>query len=689
MQLANALADVVHVMEEGAVTASGRPADLSERGLLPAEGGGEGGGEAEPQRAVSGAAAGESSGRPDASVAGPEASRAEAKGPLQLGEPSKAELGHGSRRAAVRFYWEAMGGAARVVPVLGLVLGLATCRALADWSLGEWIRKGSEASGAVLYGALIGATVVLGLAQGVAIVDRIIGASTSIHASVLSRVLRAPKSWFDATPQGLVLAIFSKDQDAIDDLLPATMLALLKCCIIVATALALGVVAVPVILVVLPIVGLLFRWLTNYFQVTASQLKRLDKASSGPVISRFAETYAGLASVRAMRLQERLGAQLIDQLARNHAAHFLWTAAGRWLAVRLDWVATGIVVCVGAGVVLEVPLMTPSPTLAGLALVYILQITSLFQWGFRMWAEVQNHFVSVERALSYTQVPQEAPAELEGDAELSAASWPQRGAISFRAVEMRYRPGMPLVLRGLSCEIEPGLKSALVGRTGAGKSSILNALFRLVEIEAGGAVCIDGVDVSRVGLDCLRRSMVAIQQDAVLFAGTLRSNLDPLEQQSDARLLEALRKVDFERALGARIELGSSVSDGGSNLSSGSRQLLMLARAMLSSARILVMDEATASCDFDTDAAMQAVVRSHFCGATILTVAHRLDTILDYDRVFVMSSGALAESGSPAELMERPDSSFAQLVAQAGRGSVARFTELSTRRRPHTAPPRG
>ena len=200
---------------------------------------------------------------------------------------------------------------------------------------------------------------------------------------------------------------------------------------------------------------------------------------------------------------------------------------------------------------------------------------------------------------------------------------------------------------------------------------------------------IDGVDVSRVGLDCLRRSMVAIQQDAVLFAGTLRSNLDPLEQQSDARLLEALRKVDFERALGARIELGSSVSDGGSNLSSGSRQLLMLARAMLSSARILVMDEATASCDFDTDAAMQAVVRSHFCGATILTVAHRLDTILDYDRVFVMSSGALAESGSPAELMERPDSSFAQLVAQAGRGSVARFTELSTRRRPHTAPPRG
>lgn len=331
------------------------------------------------------------------------------------------------------------------------------------------------------------------------------------------------------TLSGLVLAIFSKDQDTLDDLLPATLVSLVKCIIIVSTALTLGIIAVPAVLLLLPLVYYLFRRLTTFYQRTASQLKRLDKATTGPIISRFAETFSGLSSVRALRLQKPLGDQLLAQLSANNTTHFLWTASGRWLAVRLDWVATSVVVAVGCGVVGFHLLGVLTPSLAGLSLVYILQITSLFQWGFRTYAELQNHFVSVERAMAYTQIPQEPAATLPADAALAADAWPQRGSVRFANVCMRYRPELPLALHNLTLEIEPGLKSALVGRTGAGKSSITVALFRLVELQAGH-ITIDGVDIATIGLRCLRRAMATIQQEAILFSGTLRSNLDPLDQ---------------------------------------------------------------------------------------------------------------------------------------------------------------
>jgi len=269
--------------------------------------------------------------------------------------------------------------------------------------------------------------------------------------------------------------------------------------------------------------------------------------------------------------------------------------------------------------------------------------------------------------------------------------------VSFIDVQMRYRPELPLVLRGIAFDIAGGRKAAIVGRTGAGKSSVSVALLRLAELN-GGTIAIDGVDIATVGLPLLRRSLTFIQQEPLLFAGTVRSNLDPLEQHPDHQLETVLREVDFVRLSGngsngaavgandancggASGETGGAllmeVAEGGGNLSAGLRQLLMLARAMLRRSPVLLMDEATANCDFATDAVIQRVIRSHFGAATIVTIAHRLETIIDYDLLLLLANGRVAEAGEPARLLDDLESNFSALVAEAGERAAARLREAA------------
>ena len=286
-----------------------------------------------------------------------------------------------------------------------------------------------------------------------------------------------------------------------------------------------------------------------------------------------------------------------------------------------------------------------------------------------MWAEVKNNFVSVERALSYTKIAQEDAAVRATDAVLSASRaqptpWPQCGALSFEAVEMRYRPGLPLVLRGVDICLKGGVKAAVVGRSGAGKSSLSVALLRLAPLEAG-RIAIDGVDVATLGLRALRRAVTFIQQDAVMFAGSLRSNLDPFGEHSDDQLDEALSAVEWQRLSGVAEGLNHlvhEVAEGGANLSAGTRQLVLLARALLRGTKLLLLDEATANVDYATDAVMQRVLRHRFPSATLLTIAHRLESIIDFDQLLLMVDGRVAEAGRPAELLAQRESLFSALV---------------------------
>ena len=695
LQFVSALADEALVLAHGRVIARGPPALLAEQGHLSGRGGAPAAAPASAPEAAPEAAPPADDEAPSGTVAAEEAAEATRPPPVVPEPPdgasksatavvapppkgpaapaarpkgaaaSEAEMGRGNKKGeALRFYVGKL-GAPGVVAIVATFLGLATCRALADWSLGRWINDEQRSSGAVLYASLTGATVCLGCAYALAF-TRVVGAASRIHAAVLQRVLRAPKAFFDTTPLGLLVNVFSKDMDTLDELLPIALTGLIKCCTIVTTAILVGAAAAPAALGVMPLVWVIFRRLAAYFQQTAGGLKRIEKASAGPLFSLYTETLQGVTSIRAFGLQPAFEATLIRRLDQNHAAHFLWTASNRWFAARLDAITGLITLSVGVCVLLFRDHLEPS--LGALALTYVVQTTSLFQWGFRMWAEVNNHFVSVERALSYTKLPQEPPPLAAADARLApVGAWPSAGALRFAGVRMAYRPGLPLVLDGVDFSLPGGVKAAVVGRSGAGKSSLSVALLRLAPL-AAGAITIDGVDISELGLRTLRRAVTFIQQDAMLFAGSLRANLDPFDEHTDAQLEAALAEVDWPRLSGSADGVAYDVAEGGANLSSGTRQLVMLARALLRGSRLLMLDEATANVDFATDAVMQRVVRSRFPRATILTIAHRLDTIIDYDHLLLMADGRVAEAGRPSELLERPDSLFSALV---GKGPAA------------------
>ena len=618
---------------------------------------------------------------------------------------SNLEMGRGnSRGEALRFYLRKLTFRG-CVAIFFTFLGLGVCRALADWQLGRWILSGQQLSGSFLYASLVAGTVLFGCSYALAF-SQVVGAASRIHHVVLARVLRAPKAFFDTTPLGMLVNLFSKDLDTLDEMLPVSLTGLAKCITIVSTAVIVSAVAAPAALVCLPIVVVTFRKLTRFFQLSATQLKRLDKATSGPLFSLYAETLGGVGVIRAFGLQPAFRVLLLRRLDVNHAAHFLWLASNRWFAARLDWLTGLIVLVVGMSVLLLRDVL--DPVLAALALTYILQMTSLFQWGFRNWAECQNHFVSVERALSYSRAPQEPAAEIaKVDSELRAQGWPARGAVRFEGVQMRYRPELPLVLTSVDFALPAGVKAAVVGRSGAGKSSLSVALLRLAPLDAG-RITIDGVDVSTLGLSMLRRAVTLIPQDAMMFSGSLRSNLDPFGEHTDAALEAALGEIDFGRLAsgggggggsdggggggggvdggggeangkpagdGARcgVDLEMEIAEGGGNLSAGMRQLVMLARAMLRRSQLLLMDEATANIDYATDAVIQRVVREQFRSSTILTIAHRLDTIIDYDTVLLMADGRVAESGRPADLLASDQSKFHALVARGGDAVVTRL----------------
>lgn len=484
-----------------------------------------------------------------------------------------------------------------------------------------------------------------------------------LYRELLSAVLFAPMSFFDTTPLGRVINRFSKDIYTIDEQLPNTIRWYIACIArITSVGLYICLVTPVFIIALIPIVYFYFIS-QRYYIKTSRELTRLESTSRSPIYALFSETLDGLTSIRAYKCQKRLTKKCHDLLNTNQAAYYLNFSCNCWLAVRLEFAAALIVTFTALAAVIARDYQEDTTIsrenfagLAGLALSFAISITQSINWSVRMASDLESQMVSVERVKTYSLMPQEAARTTPRDPK---NVWPSRGEIQFASVSMRYRSGLPFVLKRMDLKINPGEKVGIVGRTGAGKSSILVALLRLVEVESG-SIYIDDVDISTVGLRLLRSKIAVIPQDPVLFSGTVRSNLDPFSKFSDEEVWSCLHRIRLGE--GVFSTLNDKINEGGSNLSVGQRQLICIGRALLSNSMIIVLDEATASVDVETDAVIQRTIRLDFSYATVLTIAHRLNTIMDSDRILVMSDGKAAEFDTPEVLLKDSGSLFSGLV---------------------------
>ena len=485
----------------------------------------------------------------------------------------------------------------------------------------------------------------------------------------VTRVLRAPMSFFDTTPLGRITNRFSRDVDVMDNNLTDAMRMYFFTLAMITSVFALIIAYFHFFAVALVPLYLLFILAASYYRTSAREVKRYESILRSHMFAKFGEGLSGVASIRAYGLKDRFVEDLRQSIDSMNAAYYLTFSNQRWLSVRLDTIGNALVFTVGILVVTS--RFSVNPSIGGLVLSYILAIVQMLQFAVRQLAEVENGMNAVERLQYYgTSLEEEAPLHT---IEVRP-SWPEKGEIVFDNVEMRYRENLPLVLQGLSMHVKGGERIGIVGRTGAGKSSIMSTLFRLVEI-SGGSITIDGLNISTIGLHDLRSRLAIIPQDPTLFRGTVRSNLDPFNEHDDMALWSALRQsglvpsdaaIDDRRTDPARIHLDSLVEENGLNFSLGQRQLMALARALVRGSQIIVCDEATSSVDMETDDKIQTTIATGFRGKTLLCIAHRLRTIVGYDRICVMDAGRIAELDSPLELWKKEDGIFRGMCDRSG-----------------------
>jgi len=479
-------------------------------------------------------------------------------------------------------------------------------------------------------------------------------ASKRMLGRAMKRALRAPMSFFDTTPLGRITNRFSRDVDVMDNNLTDAMRMYFLTMAQIISVFSLIIAYFHYFAIALGPLFLLFLFAAAYYRASAREMKRFESVLRSNVFAKFSEGLSGTASIRAYGLKDQFVANLRAAIDEMDSAYFLTFANQRWLSTRLD--AIGNLLVFVTGILVVTSRFDVSPSIAGLVLSYILSIVQMIQFTVRQLAEVENGMNATERLHYYgTSLEEEAPLHT---VEVRK-SWPESGEIIFNNVQMRYRENLPLVLNGLSMHVKGGERIGVVGRTGAGKSSIMSTLFRLVEL-SGGSITIDGLDISTIGLHDLRSRLAIIPQDPTLFKGTIRSNLDPFNEHTDLELWSALRQSDLVSADASlddkspgRIHLDGIVEDEGLNFSLGQRQLMALARALVRGSQIIICDEATSSVDMETDDKIQQTIATGFKGKTLLCIAHRLKTIINYDRICVMDQGRIAELDTPYALYER------------------------------------
>ncbi|KAF8409706.1 hypothetical protein HHK36_005785 [Tetracentron sinense] len=467
-------------------------------------------------------------------------------------------------------------------------------------------------------------------------------------------IFRAPMSFFDSTPSGRILNRASTDQSAVDISIPFQV-----------GAFAFSIIQLLGIIAVMSQVA----W-QQYYIPSARELSRLVGVCKAPVIQHFAESISGSTTIRSFDQESRfqdVNMKLIDGYSRPK---FHSAGAMEWLCFRLDMLSS-ITFAFSLIFLISMPVGVIDPAIAGLAITYGLNLNMIQAWVIWNLCNMENRIISVERILQYTSLPSEPPLVMEENKPLG--DWPSHGEVDIHDLQVRYAPHMPLVLRGLTCTFPGGMKTGIVGRTGSGKSTLIQTLFRLVD-PAAGQILIDGINISTIGLHDLRSRLSIIPQDPTMFEGTVRSNLDPLEEYTDEQIWEALDRCQLgEEVRKKEGKLDSAVTENGENWSMGQRQLVCLGRVLLKKSKVLVLDEATASVDTATDNLIQQTLKQHFSDCTVVTIAHRITSVLDSDMVVLLDHGLVMEYDSPKKLLENKSSSFAKLVAEYTIRSTSSF----------------
>ncbi|KAJ1773796.1 Transporter of the ATP-binding cassette (ABC) [Coemansia sp. RSA 1813] len=578
---------------------------------------------------------------------------------------------------------------------------------------GNW-NKGVDLSYFIGVYALIAiASVVLIFGQSLAQFRASLQASKKLHERLLHTILRAPVRFFDTTPVGRLINRFSKDMETIDQALSSSLAIFLTELIsAIAILIVIAVITPAFTLGAILVAGI--YWVIGILYLTTSrEVKRFESVTKSPIYTQFGETLNGVSTIRAYGQEARFQKTNYRKVDENIRSFIYMWGANRWLSIRVDLV--GALVSFMAGLLALTATRRMDAGLAGLSLTYALNFTEHVLWVVRFYSVNEMNLNSVERVVEYLDVDPEAPVTIPD--RVPPADWPTDGCISVEDLVLRYADNLPPVIRGISFTVNPREKVGIVGRTGAGKSTLTLAMFRFMEASAGRIV-VDGVDISQIGVGDLRSRLTIIPQDPVLFTGTIRSNLDPFNEHQDDELWLALRRAHLlgeeeadprlvgtssksqlrmglagssrtsvisdngttdsaggrnSRADSRVVALGRTITglemavmENGSNFSQGQRQLIALARALVKRTRVIILDEATASVDFDTDAKIQTTIRTEFTESTLLCIAHRLRTIVDYDKVLVLDHGEVVEYDTPFNLLSKDDGLFRHMCLKSG-----------------------
>uniref|UniRef100_A0A3B5M6T4 Uncharacterized protein n=1 Tax=Xiphophorus couchianus TaxID=32473 RepID=A0A3B5M6T4_9TELE len=485
-----------------------------------------------------------------------------------------------------------------------------------------------------------------------------LSAATNLHHNLLNKIIHAPIRFFDVTPLGQILNRFSADTNIIDQHIPPTLESLTRSTLLCLSAIGVIASITPAFLVALVPLAVAFYFIQKYFRVASKDLQDLDDSTQLPLLCHFSETAEGLTTIRAFRHEARFKQRMLELTDTNNTAYLFLSAANRWLEVRTDYLGAVIVLTVAVASIWS---GRPGGGLVGLGLTYALTITNYLNWVVRNLADLEVQMAAVKKVNSFLGTESE---NYEGsmDASQVPENWPRDGEIKIHDLCVRYDPMLKPVLKHVNAYIKPGQKVGICGRTGSGKSSLSLAFFNMVDIFEGRIV-IDGIDICKLPLQTLRSRLSIILQDPVLFSGSIRFNLDPERMCTDDRLWEALEIAQLKNMVKSLPGgLDAVVTEGGENFSVGQRQLFCLARAFVRKSSILIMDEATASIDMATENILQKVVMTAFADRTVVTIAHRVSSILDAEQVLVFSSGILVESDSGPNLLAQEESLFSVLV---------------------------
>uniref|UniRef100_A0A669QVM8 ATP binding cassette subfamily C member 8 n=1 Tax=Phasianus colchicus TaxID=9054 RepID=A0A669QVM8_PHACC len=498
--------------------------------------------------------------------------------------------------------------------------------------------------------------IVLCLVTSIAVEWTGLKVTKKLHASLLNKIILAPMRFFETTPLGSILNRFSADCNTIDQHIPATLECLSRSTLLCVSALAVISYVTPMFLIALVPLAIMCYFIQKYFRVASRDLQQLDDSTQLPLLSHFSETVEGLTTIRAFRYEAKFRQKLLEYTDSNNIASLFLTAANRWLEVRMEYIGACVVLIAAVTSITSCLYSKLSSGLVGLGLTYALMVSNYLNWMVRNLADMEIQLGAVKRIHGLLKT--------EGCWFIFSfpCNWPDRGEIQIQNLSVRYDSNLKPVLKHVNAHISPGQKIGICGRTGSGKSSFSLAFFRMVDTFEG-RIIIDGIDIAKLPLQTLRSRLSIILQDPILFSGTIRFNLDPEKKCTDSMLWEALEIAQLKHVVKALPGgLDAIVTEGGENFSQGQRQLFCLARAFVRKTSIFIMDEATASIDMATENILQKVVMTAFADRTVVTIAHRVHTILNADLVIVMKRGLILEYDKPEVLLEQEDSVFASFV---------------------------